>query len=328
MKKVSKKEVLISVIVPIYNVEAYLERCVNSILNQTYKNLEIILVDDGSPDNCPKMCDDYAKKDERVVVIHKENGGLSDARNAGINIAKGKYLTFVDSDDYVEKNYVEFLYNLIDKYDADISMGKQYVKYPDKLLNTGTGVLYSNLTKEEILKKLLYSDDFDVSASVKLYKRELFKNIRFPKGRIFEDTATMHLFIDNSKRVVLYSVPIYYYAMRNNSITNCTFNERKLDLIKSTEEMTNYIQNKYPNLESGCKRRMMYAYLSTLTQLAKSKNKDEKSKRFLMKYIKENRKIVLKDKNIPKRDRVGLYCSFLGFNFFKISWNIYEKIRK
>ena len=131
MKEVSKKP-LITIIIPVYKVEDYLDKCVESVVNQTYKNLEIILVDDGSPDNCPKMCDDWAKKDKRIKVIHKENGGLSDARNKGIDIAKGEFITFIDSDDYVENNYVEFLYNLVRENHAEISMGKQYVRNTNK----------------------------------------------------------------------------------------------------------------------------------------------------------------------------------------------------
>ena len=111
---------LITIVVPVYKVEQYLDKCVNSIINQTYKNLEIILVDDGSPDNCGKMCDEYAKNDNRIVVIHKENGGLSDARNAGIEIAKGKYISFIDSDDYVTEDYVEFLYALISNNNVEV----------------------------------------------------------------------------------------------------------------------------------------------------------------------------------------------------------------
>ena len=134
MTKVSKNP-LISIIVPVYNVEEYLDKCVESIVNQTYKNIEVILVDDGSPDNCPKMCDDWAKKDKRIKVIHKKNGGLSDARNKGIDESKGEYLSFVDSDDYITDNYVELLYNIISKEHADISMAKQYVVYPKKTIN-------------------------------------------------------------------------------------------------------------------------------------------------------------------------------------------------
>ena len=133
-------EELISVVVPVYNVEKYIDKCINSIINQTYKNLEIILVDDGSPDNCGNICDEYAKKDNRIIVIHKENGGLSDARNTGIEVSKGKYITFIDSDDYISDNYVSFLYNLIIEYKADISIGKHYVLYENGEINTATGM--------------------------------------------------------------------------------------------------------------------------------------------------------------------------------------------
>ena len=326
MTKASKKEPLISVIIPIYKVEKYLDKCVESVVNQTYKNLEIILVDDGSPDNCPKMCDEWANKDNRIKVIHKKNGGLSDARNAGIDIAKGEYLTFIDSDDYVELNYVEFLYNLVKDNGAELSMGKQYVRYPDKTINTGTNELYV-LNSHDTLEKILYSEDFDVSAWAKLYKKELFDEIRFPKGRLFEDSATTYKFIDKANAIALKSVPIYNYIIRNDSITNETFNEKKFDLIVSTEEMSDYKSKKYKDLDKGCKRRLMYAYLSTLTQLIKCKkiNKDYKNK--LMTYIKKNRKEVLKDKRIPKRDKLALYATYLGTRGFSVCWKIYEKRR-
>ena len=299
MTKVSK-EPLISVIVPIYKVEKYLDKCIESIINQTYKNLEIILVDDGSPDKSPKMCDEWSKKDKRIKAIHKENGGLSDARNAAIDIAKGEYITFIDSDDYVEENYVEFLYkNLIDN-NADISMGKQYVRYPNKVINTGSYNKYV-VNAHDCFDKLLYSEDFDVSAWAKLYKTELFKNVRFPKGRVFEDAATTYRLIDKSKIIVLHSKPIYNYIIREDSISNNSFSEKKMDLITSTNEMCDYIINKYPDLEKGCNRRLMYAYLSTLTQLARTKKINKNYKIELMNYIKNNRSNIKRQKNSKKR---------------------------
>ncbi|MBO4601339.1 MAG: glycosyltransferase family 2 protein [Bacilli bacterium] len=325
MKKVSNKP-LISVVVPIYNVEEYLDKCVQSIVNQTYKNLEIILVDDGSPDNCPKMCDEWVLKDKRIRVIHKHNGGLSDARNAGIDIAKGEYISFVDSDDYLELSYIDFLYDNLVTYNADISMGKQYVRYPKKTFNTGTGDIYV-LNSHDCFDKLLYSEDFDVSAWAKLYKTILFNGIRYPKGRLYEDSATTYKLIDKSNIIVLNSKPIYNYIIRNNSISNCIFSEKKMDLITSTNEMCNYITEKYPDLKQGCDRRIMYAYLSTLTQLVKSKKTEKKYKIELMKYIKNNRSYVLKDKRIPKRDRLGLISTYLGFKSYKIFWKIYSLIR-
>ena len=228
------KEPLISVVVPIYNVEEYLDKCVESIVNQTYENLEIILVDDGSPDNSPKKCDDWAKKDKRIKVIHKENGGLSDARNAAIDIAKGEYITFIDSDDYVENDYVEFLYkNLIDN-NADISMGKQYVRYPNKTINTGSENKYV-VNAHDCFDKLLYSEDFDVSAWAKLYKLDLFKNVRYPKGRVYEDSATTYKLIDKSNVIVLNSKPVYDYIIREDSISNNSFTEKKMDMITSNK---------------------------------------------------------------------------------------------
>lgn len=326
MEKVAKKP-LISIVVPIYKVEKYLDKCVDSIVSQTYDNLEIILVEDGSPDNCPKMCDEWAKKDKRIRVIHKENGGLSDARNKGIEVAKGEYITFVDSDDYIENDYVEFLYENLTNNNADISMGKQYVRYPNKTLNTGSGNIYI-VNSHYCLDKLLYGEDFDVSAWAKLYKIELFKTVRFPKGRIFEDTATTYKLIDLSNKIVLNSKPIYNYIIRDDSITTRGFSEKKMELISATKEMCEYIENKYPDLKSGCDRRMMYSYLSTLTQLVKSGDKNNKHKKELFEYIKQNRKKILKDKRIPKRDRFALYATYLGYNMFAFCWGTYSKRRK
>ena len=324
-------EELVSVIVPIYKVEKYMHRCVDSIINQTYKKIEIILVDDGSPDSCGKICDEYAEKDNRIKVIHKENGGLSDARNAGIDIAKGNYLTFIDSDDYVTEDYVEFLLNLLKESDADMSVCKHTIVYNDsKYIDTGTKKYYL-AEPRQILEMLLYSDDFDVSTWAKLYKKELFCNIRFPKDRLFEDSATTYKLIDLCKKIAFKSESKYFYVIRDDSITTKEFNSKKFDLIKSTEEMVTYIEKKYSDLKKGCERRLMYSYLSTLMNLAevdkKSENYEEYKKQ-LMEYIKKHRKEVLKDKKIPKRDRIALYSLLFGFEGFRISWMIYKKINK
>ncbi len=324
MEKAAKP--LISIVIPVYKVEEYLDKCVESVINQTYENLEIILVDDGSPDKCPRMCDKWFGKDKRIRIIHKKNGGLSDARNAGIEKAKGEYISFIDSDDYIEPNYVEFLYDNLINENADISMGKHYVIYDKKTLNTGSGKKYI-VDPHECFEKLLYGEDFDVSATVKLYKINLFDDIRYPRGRVYEDAATTYKLIDKARVIVLNSVPIYNYFIRENSISNNSFSERKFDLIKSTNEMCDYIVNKYPDLKMACERRRMYAYLSTLTQLAKSKKYDEKHKEELLSYIKEHRKEILKDKRICLRDRLGLISTYFGFGFYKFCWRFYSIIR-
>ena len=320
---------LITVIVPVYNVEQYLNRCVDSIINQLYKNLEIILVDDGSPDNCGRICDEYAKRDNRIHVIHKENGGLSDARNAGIDIAKGKYITFVDSDDYINDNYITCLHEAIINNKSDIAIGLHVIKY-----NTGITINKYPKSKNEVINakevfyRILYNKGIDLSAWAKLYKTELFKNIRYPKGRLFEDSATTYKLIDKADKISLVNEYIYNYMIRVDSISSCKFNNKKIDLITSTIEMTEYIKNKYPDLKNACNCRLMYAYLSTLTQLAKSKEQKEyiNYRNELMEYIKINRKKALKDKETPKRDRIALYCTILGFDFFRFSWSIYERI--
>lgn len=211
-------EPLISVIVPIYNVEPYLRQCIDSILAQTYRNLEIILVDDGSPDDCPAICNEYAKIDSRIKVIHKKNGGLSDARNAGLDIAIGEYIGFVDSDDWIMPDMFEYLLQGILGYKAEISycgfinVHETWLDYQ----NEQTDKVY---TTETALNELFF-DRLKNFAWNKLYKAELWKKVRFPAGRNFEDILTMYKLFEQAKRIAILKEPKYYYRIRNNGITN------------------------------------------------------------------------------------------------------------
>lgn len=215
-------EELVSIIVPIYNVEKYLNKCIDSILNQTYKNLEIILVDDNSPDNCPKICDEYAKQDTRIKVIHKENGGLSSARNAGLDICTGEYIAFVDSDDYVEKDYILDLYKTIKDSNADISVcGFNKIDlYTNKIIGVyqDKKFLYDDTTKFEFL----FRDDHvtSVVAWNKLYRKEIFNNLKYPEGHIHEDEYIVYDLIKNTKNGIATTENVLYnYIIRNDSIT-------------------------------------------------------------------------------------------------------------
>lgn len=216
------KNPLVSVIVPIYNVEKYIKKCVESIINQTYKNLEIILVDDGSPDNCPQICDEFALKDSRIKVIHKKNGGLSDARNTGLDIMSGEWVVFVDSDDFVSKYYVENLYFLTQKYNADIAI-TSYKSFFDTNLEFSSKKITNEKiflhSSKEAIKNMLYNKYYFVSAWRIIYKSTLFSNIRFPKGEIYEDLSTIPLVIFKSDKVAFCSVKDYFYLQRENSIT-------------------------------------------------------------------------------------------------------------
>lgn len=325
MTRASKNKPLITIVVPIYKVEAYLDKCINSIIQQTYQQLEIILVDDGSPDNCGKICDDYAKKDNRIKVIHKENGGLSDARNAGIDIAKGQYITFIDSDDYVELDYVEQLYGALTE-EAQMVIGGYRVIYENGTILNQFNHLKTTLTKEETLKRMLYDDGISVSACGKLYSLNLFKAVRYPKRRLFEDAATTYRLIDLCTKISINSVPLYNYMMRNDSISQRTFNTKKMDLIDSTKEMCDYIKSKYPNLTDACQRRMMYAYLSTLSQLAMSSQAFPKEEKQLVTYVKEHGVDQLKDGKTPLRDKIAIISLEINFKFYKWAWNLYRKL--
>lgn len=236
-------EDLISIIVPVYKVESYINRCVDSILRQTYIKLEIILVDDGSPDRCGEICDKYAEQDNRIKVVHKKNGGLSDARNVGIDISHGDYISFIDSDDWIHDDYIEKLYQLLKKTDADISvcnfMKTETETFENKITNQKI-YEYSNI---EAIGQL--TDRFYLQMTTswgKLYKKNLFDDTRFPIGRIHEDEFTTYKTIFKSKKIVLTTAQLYYYWQREDSIMGNSFNlKSRLDVIDAMEERANFL---------------------------------------------------------------------------------------
>lgn len=224
-------DVLISVIVPIYKVEKYLARCVDSILCQTYQNLEVILVDDGSPDGCGAICDAYAQKDSRVRVIHKPNGGLSSARNAGIDAAAGEYLAFIDSDDWIDADMMELLYNTMLHHNAQIAeCSFRHIlqnRVEEETPCTASCIVGTNL---DALEGCLDWKHFKPVACNKLYSRKIIQDIRYPVGRLHEDEFTTYKFFYNADKVVYIDVSKYNYDhTREDSITNKKFNEDHLD---------------------------------------------------------------------------------------------------
>lgn len=238
---------LISIVVPIYNVDRYLEKCIDSIVKQTYTNLEIILVDDGSTDSCPEICDKYKEKDSRIIVIHKKNGGLSDARNSGILIAKGKYICFIDSDDCVALNYVERLYEKILTKKCDIAVCS-YDKVYDtvetfKQIHTGSEIIFDNI---EAIKDLFECDSFmGPMAWNKMYLTSLFRNheILYPYGKINEDNFTTYKLFFHSKRIVYFDESLYFYMQRTDSITGLEFNEKRLDILQCLDETSLFLKS-------------------------------------------------------------------------------------
>lgn len=280
---------LISVIVPVYKVEPYLRKCVDSILAQTYRNLEVILVDDGSPDGCPAICDEYAVKDSRVKVIHKDNGGLSDARNAGMDVASGDYLMFVDSDDWIEENSIEALLSAAQKYDAQITIGGT------RRVEDGTfKVLKSDeigdsseivITGTQAMKSFFENG---CAAWGRLYRRETHDGIKFPVGEINEDEAIVLALLDRCHTVVQISSVIYNYRCRPESITTSTFTEKKLAWYRHCVDNLEWIRIHHPELEPLAAKRLCGSLMWSLREIALSGKDFAIQKDMLLKDIREH----------------------------------------
>ena len=289
----SKKEkALITVIVPIYNIEEYIAPCVKTIINQSYKNLEILLVDDGSTDNSPKICDKYKESDKRINVIHKKNGGLSDARNVAIEKAKGDFIFLLDGDDTIHERIIEVLHQNIKKYKADIATSS-FLQFED-----GTKPRAINLSKscvkcldtEGALENMLYQKGCTNTAWGKLYKKELFDNIRYPKGELYEDLATTYKLFSKAKRIVVDDRKMYNYRQRYGSIVNNSFSLKHLRSLDFVKEQTAFIEK---------------------NEMPKGKFRDEY--RELVKGIKKYRRIVVKDRKSLFKPRLIAGLSYIGF---------------
>ncbi len=323
MEKV--KNELISIIIPIYKVEKYIHCCLKSVVNQTYTNLEIILVDDGSPDNCPAICDEYAKSDPRIRVIHKQNGGLSDARNAGIETATGEYIVFIDSDDEVSLDYIEYLYDMIrNNPDANLSVCGVMQIQPGQKPHADTHSQYQVMNPEQILENMLYAKGVEVCSYAKMYHKSLFTTLRFPVGKVYEDSATTYLLLEMSPKIVFGNKRCYYYYTHPGSISKLgAFNKNEYDYITHTKQMLDYLSKKYPSIQKAVDRYYVYSKFRTLRMLVYSSPRDKKFEREVMNEIKMKRRSVFFDKNVPNRDKIAILTSFFGMEAYKICWYIY-----
>lgn len=239
----------ISVIVPVYKVEPYLDKCVSSIVNQTYKNLEIILVDDGSPDNCPAMCDAWAEKDSRIRVIHKTNGGLSDARNAGMTVATGELMAFVDSDDWIAPDMYEYLYRRLAEDNSDIAACGVQMVWEDKtpsrtLTREGSCVL----NQEEAMRAIIEESWLKQPVWYKLYKTALVRDILFPVEKYHEDVFWSYQAVGKAQKVSVSDHIGYYYLQRGGSIMGAGYSLKRLDAVKAKVQRCAYIQERFPAL--------------------------------------------------------------------------------
>lgn len=320
------QEELISIIVPIYNVEKYLKKCIDSILNQTYSNIEVILVDDGSPDNSGLICDNYAKKDKRIRVIHKKNGGLSDARNEGIKIAKGKYIGFVDSDDYIKKDMYEYLYNLISTLHCDISICNFIKVYEEE--NLENNIAFSNKKKElnssEAIQYLLDDREIKSFAWNKLYKKDLFYDIKYPKNMNMEDVATTYKLFSKAKKIVVGNEEKYFYIQREGSILRSKNSKYYIDYFEIFYERYNYIKKKYTKIYNN--DIVMLNFILSLC-LIEDKNVEI--------FIKKNRIINILKKvyadikksrfKINNKTKIRYYTLIFSYSLYKVIFRGYIK---
>lgn len=316
---------LISVIVPIYNIENYIDRCVISIINSTYFNIEIILVDDGSQDKGGVICDEWAQRDKRIKVIHKTNGGLSSARNVGLAAAEGKYVSFIDGDDEISPVMLERLHDKILQRSSDISMCRMEKIETQKRYITRAFPREAEeieLTSKEAIQ-LLLKDQIDCSACLKLYKKSLFDDIIFPVGLTNEDFAIMYRIFAKATQITYIQDVLYYYYYRENSITTTKFNERQFDKFDNALCMFEYIKEHFPDLKAEA---YFYLYKQTMYLLKKlccSNLKNIYREKYLQlkKRLRKGTGYFICSKNYSIKER-GMYLCLAWFPA------LYKKINK
>ena len=242
----------VSVIIPVYNAEKYIERCIDSVVNQTYKNIEILLIDDGSSDNSPAICDNWAKNDSRIIVFHQQNSGVSAARNKGIELSIGDYISFVDSDDFIAENTIEKAVTAVDKNDADIvCFGVYRVNESEKIIESTENIEEKTVSSKEALLDLSRGKLHDYPCN-KLYKRKLFDNIRYPVGKTFEDIATTYKLFLNSAKITYLPQELYFYRRRKGSIIHNMSSTSLNDLFVFRKQRYDDLKLKYPEIAEAC----------------------------------------------------------------------------
>lgn len=324
---------LISIIVPIYNVEKYLRKCIESLINQTYKDIEIILIDDGSPDNCGQICDEYVKNDNRIRVVHKKNAGVSEARNDGIKLSKGDYIAFVDSDDYVEKNFIEILYDNAIKNNADVSICNYFLENKNrKIRKKIDSDIAKDLESEDFCKYIIRKNSFRGLLLNKLFKREIF----FENGKINLIDSNIHICEDllflvenSSKYDKIYfdkESYLYHYVIRENSAISSKYNEKKVTMIYAYDRILNFIEKNYHNLLDDYKKDYLKMALNQKELYISSNFRDEEIKKVIDKSIKKYYKEVKHKANLKEKIYYTIY--------YRFCWSIillkkvYHKIKK
>lgn len=321
---------LISVIVPAYNVEKFIGKCIDSILRQSFKDFEVLLIDDGAKDSTPEICDACAKKDSRIKVYHKENGGLSDARNYGIDRMQGKYVTFIDSDDYVDSGYFEYLYGLItQEEDIQIAIcGKKSVR-EDENASPDPETFHETITGERAVQKMLCGHGSGHSAWGKLYSANLWKTVRYPKGKIYEDYATTYRVMALVDKAAWGNAAMYFYVQHIESIMHQKCSRRSLSLVDIADEETEFIVKKWPALKQEALARKVTSELKCLQNILNAKNEEfDDYKQKIVEDVRRHKGELLASKKVALKTKIKIIALLLGERTFGFIYNLNDGDKK
>lgn len=319
-----KKDILVSIIIPVYNIKNYLNECVESVINQSYKNIEIIIVDDGSSDGSNKICDFFKQKDNRIKVFHKKNGGLSDARNYGMNRCSGEYICFIDGDDAIPQKYVENLLIPAVNNNADMAITDAIVfESSRRKIDYGTEPICEIWGSEECMKEMLIANKCGHSAWGKLYKKEIWNDIKFPEGKLYEDYLTLYRVVAKCNKIIFLSTPMYYYRKRGDSIMNSRVSEKKLSIVEISEDVTKYICEYSEDLITYAVYRQTVILLKTMDEIISlGLNNYSKYQEMIMAIMYRNKQKFLEYNKARKIDVIKFKALLINKVLFKIIYKI------
>lgn len=322
------KESLITVIIPVYNIEGYLRVCLDSVCGQTYKNLEILLIDDGSTDGTGHICDGYAANDSRVRVIHKSNAGQSAARNLGLDQARGEYIAFIDGDDWVTEDYLNRLLTLLRENAADIAnCNFRRKKMTGDINGRGCSGKKRVFNAQQAIENLCYMKELNCAPIGKLFKSSVLNDIRFPEGYIYEDLAIIYKTYAAAEKIVYCDFDGYFYFQRRGSSLNSSFNEKKLSRIYFSKEILVFVEEKFPDIINSAYCRLFWSVSGALMDIPWNyKNKEVNCE--IQESIYMCRRFILRDRNCKKSIRLLAALSFMGLRIYKLFLNLYKFVGK
>lgn len=319
----------VSVIIPVYNVEQYVEKSIQSVLNQSMKDIEIILVDDGSTDASGKICDRYGKKEEKIVVIHKENGGLSSARNVGVEAASGDYIGFVDSDDYIDSMMYETLYQMVERDSADVAVCGVYDVYKNGKVPQCVSQEAFVCNQEEMFGHILLGEKISGTVCNKLIRKDIAKELKFPIGKLFEDAFYSALLVQKIKKVSVTTEPMYFYVHRSDSITTCGYRRKDLDVIEAFEIDKKLVISHFPQLIDKAEFALNSAYLRVLDKILLTKGyRKFPEYKIIKSYVKEHGKEIVSSPYFRNSRKVAVQALRVNILLYKYLLILNERVNR